>query len=160
MCDIFHDFQKENGYEPTRLDQVYDWAKKNNRYLKPKLTERAAFKHEMRRALRSEKIADDDGDEGRRNCRVRIIDGEHQLYLWGETLEIPLKHVQMSFTQRKLNLGAGAIRMERDVQFYNKHNKFGAQLSFSYDLTSIVEDSQHPTDYPDERPDDDDNKDA
>lgn len=153
MCKLFHDFQAENGYDPASIDDVYEWAKKHKRYDSPKLTERAIFKKEMRTALRSEKITDEDGHEARRNTAMRIVDGDQQLYLWGETLEMPLEKVKMSFQQRKLGLGAGAIRLDEDVQFYNLHNTFGVQLEFDFNLNQIVKDARQPEEYPDERPD-------
>jgi hypothetical protein len=154
MCAMFHEYVKEQG-DDVDLGELYEWAREHDKWDKPKLTLKMIFKREMGRALRSERIVDDDGNQARRNHVIRLRDGDRQQFLWNDILTIRPDRMQMSMQQRRLVLAAAAIQHDHDVQYYNMHNEFGAQLMFDYDLNKHVEDARHSPDYPDERPEDD-----
>ena len=155
MCQIFHDYAAAEHGDDVDLNEVYEWARQNDRWDKPKLTLRMIFKREMGQALRAERINDGEGNQARRNHVFRIKSGEKQTFLWNDILTIKPEKMQMSLQQRKLVIAAAAIQHDHDTQYYNKHNEFGAQLTFDYNLQQHVLDARQSTDYPDERPPDD-----
>ena len=156
MRQIFREYAKEHGEtDLVDLTDVFEWAKQNKLWDKAQPTLLRLFKREMQHALRSEKIA---GDEGpvRRNHAIRIKQGDKQLHLWiPDILRAKPSHARLSFQQRRLVIAQAAIQHSRDTRYYNKKNVAGAQLEFSYNFDQHVQDARHPTEYPDERPQED-----
>lgn len=158
MCSIFHKWIEKRGGEPGNLDECYDFAKENGLYQAPKMSERRLFKMAMSRAIGRERVVDADGNPIRKNVVFRVKKGDAgqgYFYFWGELMRMKPQHVKMSMQQRLLGLANRAIQLDRDKTYYNEHNEFGAQLELDYDLNPHVENSKNPTEYPDERPDDD-----
>lgn len=158
MQRIFRDYMEAEGVELVDLDRCFEWADENGRWEAPDLSPRSIFKSHMSKALSKERIKDDDGKPVRPNLSLRIKreDGQGYFHFWGAMLKMTPGRVKMSLQQRLLSLANRAIQLDRDKCYYNDKNTHGAQLELNYDLTPAVENSKHSDEYPEERPEGDD----
>lgn len=154
MCDIFHKWLESRKGVMGDLGECYEFAKANEMYAPRKWSERRIFKMEMSKSISRERIPDEQGNPIRRNHVLRVRTDGAQLYLWGEMMKMKPAEVKLSLTQRVHGLGSRAVQIERDKTYYNQNNKDGARVELDYDLNLFVENAKNPTEYPDERPDD------
>ncbi len=157
MQRIFHDFSATKGDDPIDLDECFEKARADRLWERPRESDRAIFKRDMSRALSRQRITDANGNSIRPNLALRIKrpDGQGYFHFWGEMLRMKPRHVEMSLKQRLLSIAGRAIQLDRDTSYYNENNVHGAQLEFDYNLQPHVENARNPTEYPDERPEDD-----
>lgn len=67
--------------------------------------------------------------------------------------------MRISLQQRRQYLFSGCKQHKLDFDSYNENNKFGAALPpVSYNFDADLEDLQYPTEYPAERPEDEEDE--
>ena len=141
--------------EVLDLDEAARWIRDTGRYECAPITPHQQVKQELARALRSAKFMDEEGNEIRLAHPIRLKKGDQQQQvLWSFIEDAQPKHMRLSLQQRRQGILANCHQHSLDTNWYNRHNKFGAQLPlFDYDFNKDLEEKNMPTDYPESAPD-------
>lgn len=138
------------------LDEVTIWIDGTGHYKVAPITPHQQIKQELARALRSAKFTDEEGNEIRQAHSVRLKKkgDQQQQVLWSFIEDARPEHMRLSLQQRRQGILANCHQHSLDTNWYNRHNKFDAQLRlFDYDFNKDLEEKDMPTDYPESAPD-------
>lgn len=150
-------FMDEHGVTEIDPDEVAQWMIDKGLYNERPVTPVKRCKQELLRALRDEREIDPQGREVRMNHAVPItVKGETKTF-WGPIYKLKPAHMRRSLAVRMRQIEATVLRHRIDTLSYNDNNEHGGQLPlFDYDLNLMIEEKEHPTEYPDAPPSHDD----
>jgi hypothetical protein len=151
-------YQREHGgaAETFDLDEVAAWAIREGHYRPEPVDPAKALKGQMAKAMKNEHVTDPQGREVRKFHAVRHTDGERQWTLWATITDADPGHMRVSLQQRRSYLLSGCRQHKMDSESYNENNKYNATLPFSdYNFNPDLEEETLPTEYPMERPSED-----
>lgn len=147
---LAQEYWNTHGDKEQDLDEAARWILGTGRYQCEPITPHQQVKQELARALRNAKFTDEEGNEIRRAHPIRL----KQQVLWSFIEDAPPEHMRLSLQQRRQGILANCHQHSLDTNWYNRHNKFGAQLQlFDYDFNKDLEEQNMPTYYPESAPD-------
>jgi hypothetical protein len=154
---IVHEYREEHdNVDVVNLEQVAEWAVRTGRWHRKQPTPEKLCQRELSQALRAETYIDPQG----REVRVMHPARNEQGVLWADIHTATPEHMRISLQQRRQAILADCRRHKIDFDSYNQNNTIGAQLPlFDYNFNLDLGELEFPTDYPDARPDDDDDGD-
>jgi hypothetical protein len=156
LRQLMNDYIAEIGDAPFDLNDLFRWARRNNRW-EPRTTNLAKmFKDEMRRAAREEYYTDPQGRKVRKKHAIVYTEGETQKSLWADIVTAPADHMRLSLQQRRRGALGEVVQTKTDMDSYNDNNKWGAVIQMSFNFDEDLAEMQQPAEYPESPPPDDD----
>lgn len=108
-------------------------------------------KRELSRAIRNHYYTDPQGREVRLMHPVR----EAQMSFWVDIRTARPQAMRLSLQNRRRGILCDCHQHDTDLRSFNDNNLYGEQLPLGdYNFNSDLEEMRRPTNYPDERPDD------
>lgn len=148
---IVHEYMREHRTDTIDLDQVAEWAVRTGRYRRRQPSLVKLCKRDMSRALRNEYYTDPQG----REVRVMHPARSEQTVLWASIRTASPDHMRVSLQWRRQGVLADCRQHKTDFDSYNENNPHGATLPlFDYNFNPDLEEMAYPTEYPESRPDD------
>ncbi len=160
MRSIYGKFMSEReeaglASKPATLDEVYDFACRNELWAPPKTDIRSRFRRDMARALREDYFTDEQGRTVRRyHAAKHVVMDEFgvaiQQVFWADMLSEPpppRSHMQVALQQRRQQIVGDCHQLRNDVDYYNGRNPNAKPIRMLWDFTDDLADMDQPTDY-------------
>ena len=140
---------------PISLDDVYDFADRNNLWTPPRIDIRKRFRNDLARALREDYFTDESGRTVRRYHAAKDIHIDQdgiaiQEVLWVDMLSDPpppRKHMEVALKQRRQQIVGDCHQLKNDVDHYNERNSSEKPIRMLWDFTDDLADLDQSTDY-------------
>lgn len=152
--------QETDTAECVDLNALTEWYMGQGLWQESKLSEFKRCKQAITKALTHETFTDERGNHVRRMHAVRRKDADGQMYWeWADIHAAKPEHMRISLSQRRRYIAGRVRQHDVDREYYNDHNKFGAELlPYDYNFNRDREEEKlaalHGDGYPDEKPDD------
>jgi hypothetical protein len=160
MRRIYQRFMEERerlgiADQPVNLNDVYDFARKNEAWYEPRIDPRARFRKDMARALREDHFTDNKGRTVRRYHARKLVCVDEfgvcvQQVLWADMLTEPpppRTHMEVSFKQRRAQIVGDCHQLKNDVDHYNDICPGKAPIKTLWNFTDDMDDLDQPTEY-------------
>jgi len=153
-----HAYMKEFGVTDFDPDEVAEWMVDTGQYEERPRSVIHRCKQELTEALRDEKIIDPAGRVVRAMHCVRYVNEDGAIKsTWATLFDAAPNHMRVSFQQNRRAIRGQVLQMHASQVSYNEFNKHGAQLDlFDHNYNLDIAESEMPLDYPDERPEGED----
>lgn len=162
MRRIYHLYVTSGGTLPVRLDDLYDFAKRQcpPLWMPQPSDERKQFRQQMAQALRGDEFTDDKGRTVRRTLPVMISGydengNKKKVSLWDDIDTAPRNHVEASLSLRRKQIVGDCKQLKNDADHRNDMHPTEPPIILLLDFTRDVEESELPDVY-DPGVDDDD----
>jgi hypothetical protein len=151
------------GDKPVSLEEVYDFASRNQLWSPPKYDVKTQFRKDLAKALREGYFTDDRGQTVRRYhaAKRRYVD-EFGVYvqqvLWADMLSDPppqRDHMETALKGRREQIVGDCHQLKIDVDYYNGHHSADAPIRMLWDFTVDLDEREQPTEYNPDPADDD-----
>ena len=159
--NMIHQYLKETGTsELVNMNALTEWFIARGYYQETRLSAFKRCKRAIGHAMAHDMFVDDRGNHVRRMHAVRRNDAEGQQYWeWAEIHAAKPEHMRLSLSQRRRDMEGRVRQHDVDRQYYNEHNRFGAELvSYDYNFNLDKQEDElaarHDGQYPDEKPED------
>jgi len=151
---LLNDYIAEHGDARVDLNDVFRWARKNDLWEPPSTTLATLFKREVARAAREEYYTDPQGRKVRKKHAIVFTQDEKQRSLWADIETAPPDHMKLSLQQRRRGALGEVVQTKTDMDSYNDNNMYGARLDMSFNFDEDLAELEHPAEYPDSPPED------
>jgi hypothetical protein len=153
---IVHEYMREHQMEKVDLGEVARWAIRTGRYQRKPPTLEQLCQRDLSRACRDEYYTDPQG----RAVRVMHPARTEQGVLWSDIRIAQPGHMRISLQQRRQAILHDCRQHKADADSYNDNNVYQTKLPlFDYDFNKDLEELGFPTEYPEAKPDGDDEED-
>lgn len=154
---ILEKYQELHQVETFDLDDVVKWALDELKYRIEPLTPAQMLKRKFSRAMGNEYFTDPQKREVRKYHPVRRTEDGRTWTVWATLSSADPGHMRMSLQQHRQYILGNCRQHKLVFDSYNDNNKFGATLPlFDYNFNPDLEELSLPTDYPMEKPEDED----
>jgi len=154
---IVRDYMREHGINEVDPDELTAWAINHGRISDDELDFFRRAKRDLIQAMRDQHQIDRQGREVRKMIAIRYKENRVQKSLWMDLFETKPKRAHTALAQQRRSIVAYCRKHKQTVESYNDNNVYGAQLTlFDYNINKDLIEEQQPTEYPDEKPAEDD----
>lgn len=153
---VINEYRHRFGDKPFRMSECAAWAYRNNKLSPKPFDAIKLLTREMSRAARAEYYTDAQGRRVRKKHARRetvLEDGvEKKLVLWDDIETAPPNHMRIALQQRRQGILQDCKQHKTDTDSYNDNNDHGAMLLFDYSFNEDLAEMELDTDYPDSKP--------
>lgn len=165
MQRIYNEYMEEFGVSVVDPYEVATWARDTGRWVDLPQDRVRQFAQALKRAMHDDYFLDPQGREVRRlhaaprllpdGSVVRTPDGR-MIWDWAVLFSAKPDHMRMSLKLRRDAMVDDAWHHLEETKSYNDNNIHGAHLPlFDYDINKDLAEKQMPKEWPDEKPDGD-----
>ena len=156
LISIINDYVAATGADEIDMNDVAKWAIAEGRWRQAPYDPQKACARELSRAAREEIIVDPQGREVRRRHSYVVViepDGQRRWH-WIDIVTAKPEPMHKSLQSRRRAALGDVAQLARDLSSYNENNRYGAQLTMSFNFDEDLAEMEQPTEYPEDGPED------
>ncbi len=138
LQSVWHEFARDNGYEPKSAREAVDWAVEVGKLELPDIDPLDILAGQMSRALREEYATDSKGRRYRVNHAVRVTKEGVQHTFWGIQGFAKHEHMVRAYTQRREQVIGDLVQLQVDIEVYNDMFPDRPNVQLELDFTDDV----------------------
>lgn len=155
---VLEQYQRTHNTDAVDLDDVVKWALDELKLDVEPISREQLLKRKLARAMGNEYITDPQKREVRKFHPVRRTEDGRTWTVWAPLTTADPGHMRMSLQQHRQYILGNCRQHKLVFDSYNDNNKFQAKLpGFDYNFNPDLEELALPTEYPNERPGDEEN---
>ena len=151
MQELAMEYRRELGVDVFDPDEVVAWAIATKRWQRQPPTQAQLCRRDLLRALRKQTYRDPQGREPR---LIHFVRGEQQTFAY-DIRTAPPEAMRASLQDRRRGIFADVRQVNVDRESWNDNNQYAAQLDMDFNFNKDLAETTKPTEYPDEKPDND-----
>ena len=155
---LINEYIEETSSTVIDMTKVAAWAIENKRWKPPRYDPLKICARELSRAAREEFYTDPQGrDVRKKHCFIIEADGQYR-WLWFDIVEANKDQMHKSAQARRRMALGDVQQLSTDIASFNDNNKYGAHIEMSFNFDDDLADLAHPTVYPGDEEDEDDDE--
>ena len=148
MLDIVEQYLAQGGTTPIDLDEVAQFAIRNNYWEGQGTALIQMCKRDFSRAFREQYHRDPQGRSVRTFHAVSQQSSQgRQRVFWADMRDAPAEHMEQAFTQRRNLIVGECLQLKKDVDSYNDNNLNGANIQMVFNFSEDIAEREQPTKY-------------
>ena len=152
--DIINKYQDETGKSVLDMNKVAEWAINEGLWEPKPVNIVSQCAKDLTRAARQEYFTDEKGRRVHKKYSIRTEQG----FFWADVDLAQPDFMKMSLQQRRGYIVYDCAQLKNDLDSYNENNIHGVEIQLCFDFTPDVNENLMPEEYPDSRPEEDEEK--